>query len=222
MHRLIMTSSAYRMGSTGGDPKALAADPRNDLFWRFDLRRLTAEELRDSVLAVNGTLNPKLYGPSVYPPIPREVLQGQSKPGQGWETSGPEESARRSVYVHVKRSLRLPVIESFDGPETDKPCPVRFVTVQPTQALGMINSAFMNEEAQKLADRVRKEAGEDARKQVERGLQLVTSRKPSEKEVARGLDLMDKLVKEDGATPELALRYFCLVALNLNEFVYLD
>ena len=221
MHRLMMTSSAYRMSSQG-DPAALAADPQNNLMWRFDLRRLTAEEIRDSILQVNGTLNLKLHGPSVYPPIPKEVMAGQSMPGKGWETTEGGDGRRRSVYVHVKRSLRLPVIEAFDGPETDKPCPVRFVTVQPTQALGMINSAFMNEEAEKLAERLRKEAGDDVRKQVERGLQLVTSRTPVEKEVARGLELIEKLVKEDGATPEVALRYLCLVALNLNEFVYVD
>ena len=80
MHRLLMTSNAYRMGSSA-DAVALSKDPRNDLFWRFDLRRLTAEEVRDSILAVNGTLNPKMFGPSIYPKIPREVLAGQSRPG---------------------------------------------------------------------------------------------------------------------------------------------
>src|SRR5688572_17497223 len=149
-------------------------------------------------------------------------MAGQSVPGKGWETSGSADARRRSVYVHVKRSLRLPVIEAFDGPETDKPCPVRFVTVQPTQALGMLNSDFMNEEAQRLADRLRKEVGDDPRRQVERALQLVTSRKPNETEVARGVELIEKLADEDGATPDRALRYFCLVALNLNEFVYVD
>ena len=221
MHRLIMTSSAYRMSSRP-DATALAADPRNDLFWRFDMRRLTAEELRDTILAVNGTLNKKAFGPSVYPPIPREVMQGQSRPGEGWHTSNAQDSARRSVYVFVKRSLRVPILESFDGAETDKSCPVRFVTVQPTQALGMLNSEFLNTEAQKLANRLRAEAGGELWKQVELGLQLVTQRNPSPAEVDRGVKLVTSLVEEDGATWEAAMRYFCLVTLNLNEFVYLD
>ena len=68
-------------------------DPQNDLFWRFDMRRLTAEEIRDSILAVSGKLNLKMYGPGVYPEIPREVLAGQSVPGNGWGTSPPEEQA---------------------------------------------------------------------------------------------------------------------------------
>jgi len=222
MHRLIMTSSTYRMAATGSDPNALAADPRNDLMWRFDLRRLTAEELRDSILALNGTLNRKVYGPSVFPPIPKEVLAGQSVPGKGWDTSGPEDSARRSVYVHVKRSLRLPILESFDAAEPDTTCPVRFVTVQPTQALGTLNSEFMNQEAQKLAQRLKREAGDDLRKQVAHGLRLTTCRTPTDREVERGVELVEALRQKDGATPDVALKYFCLLALNLNEFVYLD
>ena len=222
MHRLIMTSSAYRMASAGGDPDALAADPRNDLFWRFDLRRLTAEEFRDSILATNGTINLKLYGPSVYPPIPLEVMQGQSKPGQGWDTSGPEDSARRSVYVHVKRSLRLPILQSFDVAEPDTTCPVRFVTIQPTQALGTLNSEFMNEEANKLAQRLQREATADVREQVKLGWKLVTNRAPTDAEVNRGIELIDALSKKEGATPDVALKYFCLLALNLNEFVFVD
>ena len=222
MHRLIMTSNAYRMASTGGDAKALAADPRNDLLWRFDMRRLTAEELRDSILALNGTLNTRLYGPSVYPPIPKEVLAGQSVPGKGWETSGPEESARRSVYVHVKRSLRLPILQSFDAAEPDVTCPVRFVTIQPTQALGTLNSEFMNQEADKLAGRLKREAGDDVRKQVALGMRLVTSRAPTDAEVDRGVHLIEDMKSKDGVTADVALKYYCLLTLNLNEFVFLD
>src|SRR6185312_7564969 len=69
MHRLILTSSAYRMSSRSND-KALSVDPTNDLFWRFDMRRLTAEEIRDSILALSDTLNVKMFGPGVYTPIP--------------------------------------------------------------------------------------------------------------------------------------------------------
>jgi hypothetical protein len=171
---------------------------------------------------VNGTLNPKMYGPSIYPPIPKEVLAGQSVPGKGWETSDPTESARRSVYIHVKRSLHVPLIENFDMAETDKSCPVRFVTVQPTQALGMINGAFMNEEAAKFAKRIRDEAGNDVRKQVALGLRLATCRTPTEAEIDRGVALIDGLEKQDGASHEIAMKDFALMVLNLNEFVYLD
>src|SRR4029079_1950966 len=121
------------------DPVAAKVDPENDLLSHFDLRRLTGEEVRDSILAVCGNLNlAKQDGPSIYPVISAEVLAGQSRPGQGWEKSTPAEAASRSVFVHIKRSLAVPILASFDAPDPDAPCPVRFTTTQPTQALGMI------------------------------------------------------------------------------------
>ncbi|NBR85854.1 MAG: DUF1553 domain-containing protein [Proteobacteria bacterium] len=221
MHRLIMNSQVYRMSSRGS-PAALQADPQNDLLWRCDPRRLTAEEIRDSVLAINGTLNLKMFGPGVFVDIPREVLAGQSQPGKGWGKSSPEEQARRSIYIKVKRSLRPPILESFDVAETDRSAPVRFSTVQPTQALGMLNSAFLNEQADVFAARLRREAGDDVSKQVRLGLQLVTTRPPTDTEVQRSLGLVAALRAQDNATAEVALKYFCLMALNLNELVFVD
>jgi cytochrome c553 len=221
LHRLIVTSNAYRMSSRS-DPRALAADPANDWFWRFDMRRLTGEEVRDSILAVSGVLNPKMYGPGVYVDIPREVLAGQSKPGYGWGQSPPTEQARRSVYIHVKRSLLTPILESFDIAETDRTTPVRFTTTQPTQALGMLNGDFLNQQAGVFAERLRCEAGPDVRRQVRRALYLATGRRPEGAEIARGLQLIEVLQKARGASAEAALAGFCLLVLNLNEFIYLD
>ncbi|MDR3635570.1 MAG: DUF1549 domain-containing protein [Isosphaeraceae bacterium] len=221
LHRLIMTSNAYKMSSRAR-PEALTKDPTNDLFWRFDMRRLTGEEIRDSVLAVTGTLSPKMYGPGVFVEIPPEVLAGQSIPGKGWGKSSAEDQARRSIYIHVKRSLLAPILESFDLAETDRSTPVRFSTTQPTQALGMLNGAFLNEQAARLAARLHREAGEELRGQVARALALVTERRPTDSEIRRGLDLIESLRTQPGTSPEAALQTFCLVALNLNEFVYLD
>jgi mono/diheme cytochrome c family protein len=219
LHRLIVTSNAYRMSSRA-NPQSLAADPMDDLFWRFEMRRLTAEEIRDSILAIGGTLNLKMFGPPVYPEIPKEVLAGQSRPGVGWGHSPPEEQARRSIYVHVKRSLLLPILEAFDLPETDRSSPVRFSTTQPTQALGMLNSGFLNEEAGFFAARVRREAGSDTAAQVKLALNLATARPPERREIERGVQLI-QLLKRRG-DDDAALRYFCLMVLNMNEFVYLD
>src|SRR5690606_8284168 len=86
LHKLMLMSNAYQMSSRG-NPEGLAQDPANDLFWRFNMRRLSAEEIRDSIHAVNGRLNFKMYGPGIYPDISQEVLAGQSMPGAGWGKS---------------------------------------------------------------------------------------------------------------------------------------
>jgi len=221
LRRLIVMSNTYRR-TARGDTNALTADPANDWFARFDMRRLSAEEIRDSILAVSGNLNLKMYGPGVYVDIPGEVLAGQSRPGYGWGKSPPEEQARRSIYIHVKRSLLTPILESFDVAETDRSSPVRFATTQPTQALGMLNSDFLNKQAALFAERLRQEAGDDTGKQVQLALTLATGRRPRNAEIQRGMKLIETLKTQDGAAAEIALRYYCLMMLNLNEFVYLD
>jgi mono/diheme cytochrome c family protein len=225
MHRLILTSNAYRMASrTDAKAAELGAklDVANDLFWRFDMRRLSAEEIRDSILAVSGNLNLKMGGPGIYPPIPKEVLAGQSVPGRGWPVSSPEEAARRSVYVHVKRSLLLPILEGFDLAEPDRTTPVRFSSTVPTQALSFLNGEFLNQQAKTFAERLKKEAGKDVSAQVRLALYLATSRPATDAEVRRGVGLIEALMREDHASADVALQSFCLVVLNLNEFMYLD
>lgn len=221
MHRLILTSSTYRMSSRPS-AAALSKDPRNDLLSHFDMRRLTAEEIRDSILAASGALNDKMFGPGIYVEMPKEVLAGQSRPGSGWGKSSAQEQSRRSIYIHVKRSLITPILASFDVAETDHSTPVRFTSTQPTQALGMLNSAFIHEQARALASRVQKEAGDAPAAQVRLALELVTSRPATESDVQRGLKLITTLREQEHATPEAALTSFCLLALNLNEFLYLD
>ncbi len=220
LHRLIMTSNTYRMSSAGNE-KALAMDPTNDLLWRFDMRRLSAEEIRDAMLAVTGELNRDLYGPSIFPRMSQEVLNTQSMPGQGWGDSTEAESARRSVYIHLKRSLLPPLLTAFDFPDVDASCEARFVTVQPGQALTLLNSEYANERAEKLAERVAHERS-DLSEQVARAVELALSRPATEAEIAAGKDLIARLdAKHDLAARE-ALRTWCLAVLNMNEFVFLD
>ncbi len=197
MHRLVMLSSAYQMSSRGS-AAALARDPQNNLFWRFDMRRLAAEEIRDAILATSGRLNLKMGGPGVYPPIAKDVLAGQSMPGAGWGRSSPEEQARRSIYIHVKRSLITPILETFDFADVDATCPVRFSTTQATQALGLLNGEFSGGEAMHFAKRLRKEAGPERPAQVRLALRLATARDPSAAEIDRGLRLMRRLESEVG------------------------
>jgi hypothetical protein len=221
MHRLIMLSNAYRMSSTA-TPAKLEKDPGNRLVWRFNMRRLAAEEVRDSILAVSGKLNLKAGGAGVYPPIPKEVLAGQSRPGEGWGNSPPEEAARRSVYMHVKRSLLVPILSQHDMADTDSSCAVRFTTTVPTQALGMINGEFTNEQAENLAERLEREFPNDLPAQIGRGIRLTTSRTPAKIELERDAVFVRKLLSESGMTAHQALAQYCLLLLNANEFVYLD
>jgi hypothetical protein len=160
-------------------------------------------------------------GPSVYPRIPAEVLASQSMPGSGWGESPPEEQARRSIYVHLKRSLAVPILAAFDAADMDASCPVRFTTTQPTQALGMLNGDFLNEQAARFADDLRRQTADPA-EQVRLALRRVTQRQPSATEVERGVRLLAELRAQYGLTSEEALRSFCLLALNLNEFIYLN
>jgi hypothetical protein len=95
------------------------------------------------------------------------------------------------------------------------------VTVQPTQALTMMNSAFLNGEAENLASRIRKDAGDDPSQEVAYGLRLALCREPNRAEVERGMKLVQTL-RGDGASSELAMKYFSLMVYNLNEFVYVD
>jgi mono/diheme cytochrome c family protein len=221
LHRLIMTSSAYQMSSSGNE-QALAADPTNDLFWRFEMRRLSAEEIRDATLVVTGKLNIKSYGPSFFPNLSRDVLATQSRPGEGWGESSPEEEARRSVYIYIKRSMVPPLLTAFDFPDVDTSCEARFITTQPGQALTLLNGEFANEQAGRLAERVVAETGAEPRRQISRALELVLNRAAAPEEIDEGLELVKRLGNGHGLPPREALRQWCLAVLNLNEFVYVD
>lgn len=221
LHKLIMMSNTYQMSSQHSD-QAVRIDPANDLFWRFNMRRLSAEEVRDSILMVNGRLNLKMYGPGIYPLISQEVLQGQSRPGEGWGKSSPEERARRSIYIFVKRSLVTPLLFNFDFADTDSSCAVRFVTTQPAQALGMINGDFVNRQAEHFANRIIEKSGTVHSQFVKQAIRLAYGRRPQVDEVVKGVQLIDKLVKKHSLEEKQALNYFCLTILNRNEFVYLD
>ncbi|MCE9629737.1 MAG: DUF1549 domain-containing protein [Planctomycetia bacterium] len=232
VHKLILMSDAYRAASTA-QPDAIARDPLNDAFWRFDMRRLSAEEIRDSIHVASGAFNPKMFGPGVFPEIPPDVMAGQSRPGAGWGKSAPEEQARRTIYAHVKRSLITPIVADFDVADTDTSCPVRFVTTQSTQALGMMNGGFLHQQARAFAERVRREAlsantqpgvlaDDDTAAIVRRALEIALTRPVQDDEVARGVALVNALEDQDGVGPSRAIELYCLKVLNLNEFIYLD
>ena len=161
MHRLIMTSQAYRQSSRADNPRALEVDPENTLLWRQNLRRADAEVIRDTMLAVSGSLNSKRGGPSVFPTLSQNTHGGQDTSGKGWQDSPADEQNRRSVYLVVKRGLKIPLLESFDFANSTSPVGTRPVTTTAPQALMLLNDSFVQSQAEALAARVTQEAGSE-------------------------------------------------------------
>jgi hypothetical protein len=111
---------------------------------------------------------------------------------------------------------------NFDAPDADTLCAVRMTTTVPTQALGMLNSEFMNAQAKQLAARLKRERPGQLQQQVVYGVQLTTGRKPRPAEVRADVSFMEALMKQERLDPNVALQNYCLLLLNANEFVYLD
>ena len=220
MHRFIMSSRTYQMSSSIQEAAA-AVDPNNDLFWKFDSRRLSAEEIRDSILLTNGSLNSNPYGPSFYPQLSREVLAGQSRPGSGWGQSNEADQNRRSVYIHVKRSLLTPLLTAFDFPDPDLTCEDRFITLQPAQSLALLNSEFVHQQAARLAKSIEPQAIGDE-EVVRKAILAVLSRKASEEEIENGTALIARLQSDFSVNRDRAVELYCLSVLNWNEFLFLD
>jgi hypothetical protein len=226
LHRLILTSSAYRM-SRKWRAEYGKSDPENRLIWRFSPRRVEAEVIRDSVLAVSGRLNLQMFGPGVRPPIPRAALEGHSDPNTVWKPGPDLKVSRRTVYVHVKRSLLVPLLEALDLCDTTRGTARRPVTTVAPQALMLFNGDFVNEQARHLADRLRREAGTDAERQLDLAYRLVLCRPATVRE-STALQQFLKQQAPRHARPDSeearrhALTLACRVLLNLNEFVYPD
>lgn len=232
LHRLLVLSSTYRM-SSAFQAGAARVDPRARLLWRWRQRRLEAEAVRDSVLAVSGQLNMEGPGsgrPHVYPALPRAVLEGQSRPGDGWGQSDERQQSRRSVYVFVKRVLAVPELEQLDTPDTTSSCEQRLVSTVAPQALTLLNGDFMQRQARHFAERLRREAGDDALAQVRRAFELALCRPPRPEELRAAAEFLprhQRQIERDAGQDRVdavqrALQAFCLVLLNANEFVYWD
>ena len=220
LHRMIMLSKTYQMASDS-NVQSLEIDPGNDLFWRFDPRRLSAEEVRDSMLAVSGALNRDTYGPSIYPTMSPEVLAGQSRPGSGWGKSNESEQNRRSVYIHVKRSLLSPLLTAFDFPDPDSTCEARFATLQPAQALSLLNSDFAHQQANRLAESIRAE-DIDNESIVQETIMRVLARDATVDEIQDGVELIEKFEASEMIGRARAVQLYCLSVLNWNEFLFVD
>jgi hypothetical protein len=212
MHRQILLSNAYQQS---GENPAMAAlgrekDPERTLLWAFPRRRLEAEEIRDSALLIAGRLNEKAGGPSVITPVEPELTQLLYKPSQWAVNPDPKEHDRRSVYLLVKRNLRLPFMEVFDAPDYTLSCPRREQSTHAPQALELLNGELTNSMAAALAARLEKEKTPATR--ITLAYRLATGRAPSPREI--------QLAQEFLRTQPL--REFALAVFNLNAFLYVE
>jgi Protein of unknown function (DUF1553)/Protein of unknown function (DUF1549) len=216
IHRLILNSNTYQQASQLVDPAlktlALEKDPENKLLWRFNRRRLEAEQIRDAILAVAGTLNLKQGGPSVMIPIDPGLVNTLYKPSQWAPAKDPAEHNRRGVYLIAKRNLRLPFMEVFDAPDMQVSCARRESSTHAPQALELLNGDFANQQAEALAKRLEVEAGPNLRKQIDLGYRLVAGRPARPKEIQVALAFLKTQPK----------REFALTLLNLNSFLYVN
>lgn len=225
MHRLIMTSSAYRQSSQVNSA-ARSIDPDNRLLWRQRLRRLEAESLRDAILSAAGTLNPAMFGPPV--PMLRQV--------DGEVTTPPDASGRRrSIYLQVRRSQPLTLLQVFDQPVMEINCTRRGISTVSSQALALLNSDFLIQQAEAMAARVLQESPADP---ASHAFRIAFGRPATEKEVARVTAFLDAQTTQHAAVlppakgqatadqdqqgRRRALADLCHMLLSANEFVYVD
>jgi hypothetical protein len=221
IHRLLVTSSAFRQDSRCNNPKAAERDPDNLLLWRMNRQRLDAEVLRDSMLAVSGQLTRRLGGPPVRVPLEPEVYDlifTEDEPDGLWhETRDILEHSRRSLYLLRKRNVRLPLLEAFDQPDTLTPCPRRGTSTFAPQALILMNGPFAREQSRALAARLRREGQRTSEQLVRRAFVLALGREPNAAESKTALGFLDAQEKLAGKE---ALADLCLALLNRNEFLY--
>jgi mono/diheme cytochrome c family protein len=205
IHRLIVTSAAYRQSSRL-DPASQEIDRDNRLLGRMNPRRLEAESIRDAILAASGRLDTRMGGPgyNIWEKNTNYVAVYKPRPAPGADTF------RRMVYQFKPRSQADPTFGAFDCPEAALVAPRRNVSTTALQALNLLNSRFVVQQAGHFADRLAAEAGTDPARQAERGFGLAFGRTPSDAERAAAI----VLIRSHGTAA------FCRALYNANEFVY--
>ena len=207
VHRLILSSAAYQQSSQPRED-ALQADADTQWWWRFPPRRLEAEPIRDSILAVTGILDDRMYGPGF---SGFEVELENVRHYFPKKKYGPEDW-RRMIYMTKVRLEKESVFGVFDCPDAATSVPKRSRSTTPLQALNLFNSPFMLQQAQLLADRLQRDCGDAQGKQIARAFWLCYGRDPGTAELSDSKDF----IAAEGITA------FCRAMLNSNEFVFIE
>ena len=217
LHRMILLSSTYRQsGNSAIETEAAEKDSEDALLWKFDHRRLEAEEIRDAMLAVSARLNLKAGGPSYMVPIDPALVLSLKRPQYWVPTRDKSEYDRRTLYMIYKRNLRLPFEEVFDAPDTLLSCARREQSTHAPQALELLNGQTSNELAAAFAQRLLKERA-TAVDRVDYAWRLAAGRAPTESEKSLALQFLADAPDDPAKVKEFALAMF-----NLNAFLYVN
>jgi hypothetical protein len=205
LHRLIMLSQTYQQASRCREVAA-AVDADTRYLWRFPPRRLSAEEIRDTMLSISGEWDRTMGGPGfrLY-----RYIQDNVATYIPLNEHGPE-TYRRAVYHQNARSSRVDLMSEFDCPDSAFATPRRVTTTTPLQALTLMNHSFSVDMARALAERLPRDAGDAAEDQIRRAFALAYGRQPADGEV----DAAGRLIQDHG------LAAFCRALLNSNELIY--
>lgn len=204
MHKLILLSAVYQQDSAFSETKS-AIDPDNGLLWRYPVRRLEAEAIRDSLLAVSGLLDRTMFGPGTLD----------------------ESNRRRSIYFTIKRSELIPFMQLFDAPDALQGIATRPTTTIAPQALLLMNSPVVREYAHSLARRAAEGASGDIGAMIDRAWWLALNRSPTSEEAVYAYGFLAQQTasyEADGRddAEQLAAADLCQTLLSLNEFIYVD
>jgi hypothetical protein len=245
LHRLLVTSAAYRQSSVR-TPALEAADPDNRLLGRMNVRRLETEAIRDAIVAVSGDGVTRMFGPSitVNPDDVGQIVIGKAtRDGNGImvaKTEASDDLFRRTIYVQVRRSMPLGMLEPFDAPSTAPNCELRTSSTVASQALLLLNDATVVSQSQRFARRVMAEVGDDPKRLVARAWLLAYGAQPKPDDVAEGVAFLaaqravfeqakptpaavtaSPTAAKEGAMHQ-ALATLCQTLFCSNRFLYVD
>ncbi len=224
LHRLILNSETYKAGSTFYQAQNVEKDPDSIFLWRYPVRRLEGEIIRDVILSASGQINLQAGGTPFFPSLPARVREGYNQ-GKWILTKEEPATWRRSVYSYWKRGMKFPMFDVHDQPDQNITTEKRNITTVPTQALTLLNNEFVLLHARHLAERAAREAGgADPAARIKTLYRITLSREPSPSELTGQLEFLRKQREFRAAENAdlAALVDLSHVLLNTNEFVYIN